>query len=381
MPSFAEPVRPPTQLKSEGVPSAFSRSAALDSAPTAAPAPLPARLRSGAEGLGGFSLAEVRVHRDSPEPAKLGALAFARGSEIHLGPGQERHLPHETWHVVQQKQGRVTAATQLKAIGINEDVALEAEADRLGSRAAGEVGSGPTAAHAVDGAALQLPEQVAGWDLSAKAKKARERVAKEAEKNKWDYRQAYLALRGDPTLWADYSGAFGANARRTFVYLPSYEADPWQLNLSVDFELSVEVGDYSPQAAKYPNISISYVVATIDKDSADSILKATISKNANVTIEAILWLDTFDGVDPPPGSAPETTVPLEPITIANVEDTNQNLIPSGTATVGPSGLESATLTFRLAGKITAAGTEWTPPLTVGVDAKDSKENAVRKRFP
>ena len=79
---------------------------------------------------------DVRVHRDSPEPAKLGALAFTKGSDIHLGPGQERHLPHEAWHVVQQKQGRVQATTQLKGVEINDSAALEAEADAMGSRAA-----------------------------------------------------------------------------------------------------------------------------------------------------------------------------------------------------------------------------------------------------
>lgn len=44
----------------------------------------------------------VRVHRDSPLPAEIGALAFAEGSTIQLGPGQEAHLAHEAWHVAQQ---------------------------------------------------------------------------------------------------------------------------------------------------------------------------------------------------------------------------------------------------------------------------------------
>lgn len=42
-----------------------------------------------------------RPHRD------VGALAYARGNDVHLAPGQERHLPHEAWHVVQQREGRV----------------------------------------------------------------------------------------------------------------------------------------------------------------------------------------------------------------------------------------------------------------------------------
>lgn len=97
---------------------------------------LPARLRAGVEALSGFAMGDVRVHRNSAEPAKLGALAYTMGSEIHLGPGQEQHLPHEAWHVVQQKQGRAQSTTQMKGVGINDDAGLEAEADRLGKAAA-----------------------------------------------------------------------------------------------------------------------------------------------------------------------------------------------------------------------------------------------------
>ncbi|MEL6127089.1 MAG: DUF4157 domain-containing protein, partial [Pseudomonadota bacterium] len=38
-------------------------------------------------------------------------MAYAQGSNIHLGPGQDQHLPHEAWHVVQQRQGRVPTTT------------------------------------------------------------------------------------------------------------------------------------------------------------------------------------------------------------------------------------------------------------------------------
>jgi hypothetical protein len=97
---------------------------------------LPPRLRAGVEGLSGIAMDDVRVHRNSAEPAKLGALAFTRGAEIHLGPGQDEHLPHEAWHVVQQKQGRVQATTQMKGAAINTDVTLEHEADHAAVRLA-----------------------------------------------------------------------------------------------------------------------------------------------------------------------------------------------------------------------------------------------------
>ena len=75
---------------------------------------LPDHLKMGVESLSGTSMDDVRVHRNSSKPAQLNALAYAQGTDIHLGPGQERHLPHEAWHVVQQKQGRVQATRQLK---------------------------------------------------------------------------------------------------------------------------------------------------------------------------------------------------------------------------------------------------------------------------
>ena len=96
---------------------------------------MPDRLKAGIESLSGIDMSDVRVHANSPKPAQLNALAYAQGNQIHLGPGQERHLPHEAWHVVQQKQGRVRATMQMSGVGLNEDIELEGEADRIGIRA------------------------------------------------------------------------------------------------------------------------------------------------------------------------------------------------------------------------------------------------------
>jgi len=46
---------------------------------------------------------DVRVHQAANKPAALQAHAYAQGNKIHLGAGQEGHLPHESWHVAQQK--------------------------------------------------------------------------------------------------------------------------------------------------------------------------------------------------------------------------------------------------------------------------------------
>lgn len=97
---------------------------------------LPDALKSGIASLSGISLDDVTVHYNSPQPAQLKALAYARGSDIHLAPGQARHLPHEAWHVVQQKQARVKPTLQLKGeLPVNCDAGLEQEADVMGARA------------------------------------------------------------------------------------------------------------------------------------------------------------------------------------------------------------------------------------------------------
>ncbi|CAB3668123.1 eCIS core domain-containing protein [Trinickia soli] len=97
---------------------------------------LPHGLKAGIESLSGMDLSGVRVHTNSDKPARLNALAYAQGSDIHLGPGQDRHLPHEAWHVVQQAQGRVKPTMQMQGgTAINDDAALESEADRMGDQA------------------------------------------------------------------------------------------------------------------------------------------------------------------------------------------------------------------------------------------------------
>lgn len=97
---------------------------------------LPDNLKAGIEHLSGISMDHVKVHYNSAQPAQLNAHAYAQGSEIHVGPGQERHLPHEAWHVVQQAQGRVEPTMQMKAgVAVNDDRGLEAEADDMGAQA------------------------------------------------------------------------------------------------------------------------------------------------------------------------------------------------------------------------------------------------------
>lgn len=96
---------------------------------------LPDTMKQGMESLSGLSLDDVKVHYNSGKPAQLQAHAYTQGSNIHIAPGQERHLSHEAWHVVQQKQGRVRPTMQYKGAAINDDKKLESEADKMGQKA------------------------------------------------------------------------------------------------------------------------------------------------------------------------------------------------------------------------------------------------------
>ncbi|MEO8237519.1 MAG: DUF4157 domain-containing protein [Flavobacterium sp.] len=97
---------------------------------------LPDNLKSGIESLSGHSMDDVKVHYNSDKPAQLNAHAYAQGTDIHIASGQEKHLPHEAWHVVQQKQGRVKPTLQMKGkVNVNDDSGLEKEADVMGAKA------------------------------------------------------------------------------------------------------------------------------------------------------------------------------------------------------------------------------------------------------
>lgn len=117
---------------------------------------LPDNLKSGIESLSGVAMDGVNVHYNSPRPAQLNALAYAQGTEIHLAPGQEQHLPHEAWHVVQQAQGRVQPTMQMRGdVPVNDDRGLEHEADVMGRKAAA-LGHSDSAATAMTTAAVAL---------------------------------------------------------------------------------------------------------------------------------------------------------------------------------------------------------------------------------
>lgn len=90
---------------------------------------IPDALLRKAEQKSNLSFDDVRVHYNSEKPAAVQALAYTQGNNIYVGPGQERHLAHELGHIVQQKEGRVRATSAVNGMAVNDDSALEREAD------------------------------------------------------------------------------------------------------------------------------------------------------------------------------------------------------------------------------------------------------------
>ena len=104
--------------------------------------PLPPNVRQKMESFFGTSFSDVRVHI-GPQANAIGALAFTQGSHIHFAPGQynpatpqgQAILGHELAHVVQQRSGRVRNPFG-SGVAVVQDHGLEAEADRMGLKAA-----------------------------------------------------------------------------------------------------------------------------------------------------------------------------------------------------------------------------------------------------
>jgi hypothetical protein len=122
--------------------------------------PLPDAVRGQMEAALGADFSAVRVYV-GPQAARIGAIAFTKGTDIYFAPGRFRPdtvqgkqlLGHELAHVVQQRQGRVRHPTGA-GLAVVQNVALEAEADRLGQRAT--LKSAPLQSYTVRGLASRL---------------------------------------------------------------------------------------------------------------------------------------------------------------------------------------------------------------------------------
>lgn len=91
---------------------------------------IPTQMKLSFEQRSGMSFDDVRVHYNSDKPAQFHALAYTQGTQIYVGPGQERSLSHELVHVIQQKAGRVRPRRWVRGQPVNDQPELEREADR-----------------------------------------------------------------------------------------------------------------------------------------------------------------------------------------------------------------------------------------------------------
>lgn len=92
---------------------------------------IPDSIKASFERRSGLSFDDVRVHYNSPKPARLQALAYTQGTQVYIAPGQQQHLKHELGHVVQQMQGRVSQTGTVGGMPLNDSPHLEREADNI----------------------------------------------------------------------------------------------------------------------------------------------------------------------------------------------------------------------------------------------------------
>ncbi len=121
---------------------------------------IPERMKTKFERSSGFSFDDVRVHYNSEKPAQLKAHAYTQGNQIYVAPGQEKHLPHELGHVVQQKSNAVKPTGEIAGMPLNDDEAMESGADKLAEKAEAsenpeESDEEPVQAKAKDGGVVQ----------------------------------------------------------------------------------------------------------------------------------------------------------------------------------------------------------------------------------
>ncbi|MBK8174465.1 MAG: DUF4157 domain-containing protein [Rhodospirillales bacterium] len=140
---------------------------------------LPATIQQHMEAVFAADFSNVRVH-EGPQADSIGAIAFTLGNDIYFAPGRfqpetahgRQLLGHELTHVLQQRAGRVRAPGG-GGIAVVHDTALEAEADRMGHRAAAAIavrangslvqaaGRGPVSAAAHVGPPPRAGERIA----------------------------------------------------------------------------------------------------------------------------------------------------------------------------------------------------------------------------
>jgi hypothetical protein len=260
---------------------------------------LPDQLKAGVEGLSGVSLDNVRVHYNSAQPAQLNALAYAQGTEVHVAPGQEKHLPHEAWHVVQQAQGRVKPTRQMKSgVPVNDDKGLEHEADVMGAKALqqGRAGSGePIASAALGQAQHEQPREESG--LPAQAQPTLQRVIIRGEE-KGDYfddgtgvEYAFITQHPSGTALL-FAGREGLKALRNVILEEGEEASGLVLNKSSADSVRGTLESWakfksSPRSSEVTEALNKVPFVLVEEDGENEVSAAVFGKELMDRIKAI----------------------------------------------------------------------------------------------
>ncbi len=158
--------------------------------------PLDKRVQTKMENAFQEDFSDVEVTKDSSESTQMGAQAFAQGKKIHFAPGNykphttegQELIGHELAHVVQQKKARAIGTKQAKGSAINEDSALEKEADEMGKKAAeSEEGLINVSAHSAGSIAGMAPTQIELPDTAnARISRQAEVAAKDSDNPMFD---------------------------------------------------------------------------------------------------------------------------------------------------------------------------------------------------
>ena len=239
---------------------------------------LPENLQSNMEALSGIGLNDVKVHQNSSAPKNLGAHAFAQGSDIHIAPGQEKHLPHEAWHVVQQRQGRVQANTAVNGAAVNDNPALEGEADTMGAKAASSQ-SVPQLKKAKSSTSITSENAPAQLAQRNRKKNKKKKKKKKKNKNKASSAPAAPAEKG----WFEegtYSGAV-ASVFSGWSEAPEEDETGWSfmngvtgenedaLEHNLDGYKSAEgsIGDEEEEGGLVDSISINIITKKTEHES------------------------------------------------------------------------------------------------------------------
>ncbi len=206
-PQFKLKAGAPFQFKFANAPVQMKAGSGGGGSESSGPSGIPDEVMGKMESTFNTDFSNVNIVQNSSKASEAGALAYAQGNDVHFAPGQfspetpggQQLLGHELSHVVQQRQGRVQANSAVNGMAVNNDHALEAEADAMGAKAAQmKVDASPAAKTPSTAAApVSAPTQLKA-DPNAKTEG---KSAKEKEDEKED--GLGQVVNYDPTLALD----------------------------------------------------------------------------------------------------------------------------------------------------------------------------------